>query len=342
MEGIKKDNHYVPQAYLRQWVVNGKILTYRLLVPHEKCEHWKSHSPKGIAKHQHLYTYFSGSKDSDEIERWLDREFEQPASVSITKVVKETQLSVEDWNNLFRFAVAQSIRTPTGMHSFMKRQNETLEALLSESMVESVAKVEAALASGIKIEPAPAVDPYSKLPLKLHRVKNEDGSEGIEARVLNGRKFWIWQLEHILKNTIHRMPTHRWTILHAPTGVTWPTTDNPFTRMGVGANGELSLEGGWGVKGTRLFLPLSPKHLLFACVGQRPPPRGSTVSLSDAAFFRTMIINGASRYIFATDTQDIVEFRPRIVSRELFDAEAKQWSDWHAIQSEEEAQYPNL
>lgn len=342
MEGIKKDNHYVPQVYLRQWVINGKILTYRLLVPHEKCEHWKPHSPKGIAKHQHLYTYFSGSKDSDEIERWLDREFELPASVSIAKVVNETQLNTKDWNNLFRFAVAQSIRTPAGMQNFMKRQNETLEALLSESMVGSVAKVEAALASGITLEPTSSVEPFSKLPLKLHRVKNEDGSEGIEARVLNGRKFWIWQLEHILKNTIHRMPTHRWTILHAPTGVTWPTTDNPFTRLGVGANGELSLEGGWGVQGTRLFLPLSPKHLLFACVGQRPPPRGSTVSLSDAAFFRTMIINGANRYIFATDTQDIVEFRPRTVSRELFDAEAKLWADWHTSQSKEEAQYPNL
>ena len=145
------------------------------------------------------------------------------------------------------------------MQNFMKRQNETLEALLSESMVGSVAKVEAALASGITLEPTSSVEPFSKLRLKLHRVKNEDGSEGIEARVLNGRKFWIWQLEHIL----------------------------------------------------------------FACVGQRPPPRGSTVSLSDAAFFRTMIINGANRYIFATDTQDIVEFRPRTVSRELFDAEAK-------------------
>ncbi|MDZ3827480.1 DUF4238 domain-containing protein [Pseudomonas monsensis] len=342
MEGIKKDNHYVPQAYLRQWVINGKIPTYRLLVPHERCEHWKPQSPKGIAKHQHLYTYFSGSKDSDEIERWLDREFERPASVSIAKVVNETRLNVKDWNNLFRFALAQSIRTPTGMQSFMKRQNETLEAFLSESMEGSFAKIEAAFASGIKLEPSSAVEPYSKLPLKLHRVKNEDGSEGIEARVLNGRKFWIWQLEHVLKNTIHRMPTHRWTILHAPTGVTWPTTDNPFTRLGVGANGELSLEGGWGVQGTRLFLPLSPKHLLFACVGQRPPPRGSTVSLSDAAFFRTMIINGASRYIFATDTQDIVEFRPRTVSRELFDAEAKLWADWHASQSEEEALYPNL
>ncbi|HGM6309372.1 TPA: DUF4238 domain-containing protein [Pseudomonas putida] len=341
MERIKKDNHYVPQAYLRQWMNNGKILTYRLLVPHEKCEPWKPQSPKSIAKHQHLYTYFSGSKDSDEIERWLDRDFEAPASAPIAKVVSESRLTSEDWNNLFRFVVAQSIRTPAGMYSFMKRQNETLGVVLSESMEESVAKIDRALASGIKLGPAPAVDPYSKLPLKLNRVKNEDGEEGIEARVLNGRKFWIWQLEHILKNTIHRMPTYRWTILHAPPGITWPTTDNPFTRLGVGANGKRSLEGGWGVPGTRLFLPLSPKHLLFTCVGYRPPQRGTTLSLSEAAFIRSMILEGASRYVFATETQGIDEIRPRTVSRDQFDAEAKLWAEWHESQSREEAEYPD-
>ena len=122
----KKDNHYVPQAYLRQWLINGKILTYRLLVPHKNCELWKPHSPKSIAKHQHLYTYFSGSKDSDEIERWLDRDFERPAIESIAKVVGESRMTSEDWNNLFRFAVAQSVRTPVDFQRFIRRQDETL------------------------------------------------------------------------------------------------------------------------------------------------------------------------------------------------------------------------
>jgi hypothetical protein len=342
MESFKKDNHYVPQAYLRQWTINGKILTYRLLVPHEKCDLWKPQSPKSIAKHQHLYTYFSGSKDSDEVERWLDRDFEGPAFASIAKVVSESRLTCEDWNNLFRFAVAQSVRTPAGLKIFMKRQDETLEAFLAESMEESVANISAALSAGIKLELAPVVDSNSKLPLKIHRIKNENGEEGIEARVLNGRKFWIWQLQHILKNTINLIPTHRWTILRAPLGISWPTTDNPFTRLGVGANGKLSLEGGWGVPGTILFLPLSPKHLLFACVGYRPPQRGTTLSLTEAAFIRTMILNGANRYVFATDIKGIDEIRPRTVSRELFDADAKLWAEWHESQSREEAEYPDL
>lgn len=342
MERLKKDNHYVPKAYLRHWMTGGKVLGYRLLVPHEKSALWRRYSTKSIAMLSHLYTYFSGTEDTDEIERWLDRDFEGPAFPSIAKVVSESKLSREDWSNLFRFAVAQSIRTPARMQSFLKRQNETLEAILSESMEGAVAKIREALAEGVNLEPVPVVDPYSKLPFKLQRVRNTDGEEGLEGRILNGRKFWIWHIEHILKSTIHRMPSHRWTILHAPPGVTWPTTDNPFTRLGVGANGEWSLEGGWGVPGTRLFMPLSPKHLLFACVGSKPPKRGTTLSLVEAAFYRGMIITGASRFVFSTDMQDIEAFRPRTVSRELYEAEARLWADWHVSQSKEEAEYPNL
>ena len=342
MEGFKKDNHYVPQAYLRQWSVNGKVLGYRLLVPHDKSTVWRPYSTKSIAMLSHLYSYFSGSKDSDEVERWLDHDFERPAFPAIAKVVSESPLTCEDWSNLYRFAVAQSIRTPARLHSFIKRQAETLQATLSESMEESVAHINEALAQGVKLKPAPTEDSYSKLPLTVQRVKTSDGEEGIEARVLNGRKFWLWHIEHVLKNTILRMPSHRWTILHAPPGVSWPTTDNPFIRLGVGANGGWSFEGGWAVPGTRLFMPLSPKHLLFARVGSRPPQRGTTLSLADAAFYKAIILTGASRLIFATDTQDIEEFRPRTVSRELYDAEAKLWAEWHESQSKEEAEYPDL
>lgn len=77
---------------------------------------------------------------------------------------------------------------------------------------------------------------------------------------------------------------------------------------------------------TKLFLPLSPRHLLFACVGYRLPQRGTTLSLTEAAFIWTMILNGANRYVFATDIQDIDEIKSRTVSRDLFDADAKLWA----------------
>lgn len=111
MESIKKDNHYVPQAYLRQWMSDGKIQTYRLLVPHENCAPWKKHSPKSIAKHQHLYTYFSGSKDSDDIERWLDREFEGPAATPIAKVLNEARLTRTFGSFLFVCPILSKVYT---------------------------------------------------------------------------------------------------------------------------------------------------------------------------------------------------------------------------------------
>lgn len=341
MKGFKKDNHYVPQSYLKHWTIEGKVLAYRLLVPHEKSAVWKPHSTKSVAVLRHLYTRLSGSEASDEVERWLERDFETPGFASIEKVVSESQLTREDWNNLFRFAVAQSVRTPAQMESFFKRQTETLEAFLSETMEWSISQIEAASAAGVQPETPPVVDPYCKLPLRIHRAKSEDSEEGIKAEILIGRKFWLWQIEHVLKSTINRLPNHRWTILHAPPGVTWPTSDNPFMRVGVGTNGTFSLEGGWDVPGTQLFMPLSPKHLLFTCVGSPPPRRGTTLSLAQAAFFRTMILTGAHHYVFATDTRDIEECRPRTVCPEQFKAVRKHWAEWHDSQSKEEANYPD-
>ena len=278
MEGFKKDNHYVPQTYLRRWMTDDKINTYRLLVPHERCGVWKSHSPKSIAKHQHLYTYFSGANDTDEIA-------------------------------------------------------ETLES--------SLADIEAALKAGLPLKPAPPDESLSKMPLKVFRAKTEDGAEGIKAQALNGRKMWICQLRHVLTQTIHRLPRYRWTILHAPPTMSWPTTDNPFIRLACGADGGLSLDGGWGVPGVQLLLPLSPKHLLYACVGAKPPSRGTVLDESFARLFREAILRGANRYVFATDTAEIDKIRPRKVSAEQCEAEAQMWATWHDTQSREEAEYPD-
>lgn len=157
----------------------------------------------------------------------------------------------------------------------------------------AVGQIEADSAAGVQPEPPLDLDAYRKLPLKIQRIKNEDGEEGIKVEILIGRKFLFWQIEHVLKGTINRMPSHRWIILHAPPGFTWPTSDNLFMSVGVGANGAFSTEGRWDVPGTQLFMPLSPKHLLFTCVGSPPPRRVTTLSLAQAAFFRTMNLTRA-------------------------------------------------
>lgn len=342
MGNQKTDNHYVPQSYLKNWSTDGKLLTYRLLVPHENCELWKGHSSRSIAKHQHLYTYFSGAADSDQVERWLDRDFESPATSSIAKVVREEQLTPADWDNLFRFALAQSVRTPAGMQQFFDRQNKTLPALLNDTMETSVARLEAAAASGVRLSPTPVGNVSAGIPIKVETIKNPDGTAGIRTAILNGRKLWIWQLRQVLTHTIHRLPKHRWTILRAPRGMSWPTTDNPFVRLAINAQGGYTLDGGWGMRGVQLFMPLSPKHLLYAQGGVRPPLRGTVLSHEEAHFIRRVIIEGAQRYIFATDTSEIDKMRPRMVSQDICRQESEMWANWHRDQSAMEAEYPDL
>jgi hypothetical protein len=151
MQQLRKDNHYVPQLYLKQWSLNGKIPTYRLLVPNDNCHMWKDHSIKGIAFHQHLYTYVAAQGETDEFERWLDREFESPAEEAIDRAIKGLQLSRDHWALLIRFLAAQDVRTPARLKQFLAREGETLQSLLDETLTSSVAELEKAAQLGIHL-----------------------------------------------------------------------------------------------------------------------------------------------------------------------------------------------
>src|SRR5690606_27355925 len=133
MQQFRKDNHYVPKLYLKQWAHEGHISTYRLLVPSENVPLWKKHSLKGIAFHQYLYTYLAGQEETDEFEHWLDSEFESPAEEAIRRVVQEDRMCPEHWRRLVRFAVALDLRTPARLREFIRRQNETLQGLMDKT-----------------------------------------------------------------------------------------------------------------------------------------------------------------------------------------------------------------
>ena len=83
-----RDNHFVPCVYLKGWAgADGKIATYRLLVPHEKFPLWRRYTPTALAYHTYLYTQTISGAENDDIEIWLDREFEKPAE----RVIKKSQ-----------------------------------------------------------------------------------------------------------------------------------------------------------------------------------------------------------------------------------------------------------
>lgn len=337
MPKLRKDNHYVPKLYLKQWARDGMIPTYRLLVSSDKCPLWKNQTLKSIAFHQHLYTYFAGQEETDEFERWLDREFESPAEEAISRVVREQQMSPDHWNRLLRFAVAQDVRTPAQLREFLRRQNETLPAMLNEVVESSVRGMEHAVNTGIPL-PQPKGDNANIFPLRVITRKGPDGDGVLEAKTVVGRRLWLWSVRHHLTSTLTRIPSLRWTILHAPAGISWPTSDNPLIRLNFNSAQNYDFDGGWGAKNGDILLPLSPKHLLYTCIGSKPPQRGMTLDEATARQMRKMIIEHADRYVFSQDPSDIHLVRPRKICADTFKNEHLAWKNWHQEQCEAEAE----
>ena len=334
MQQLRKNNHYVPKLYLKQWASNGKIPTYRLLVPNDKCTLWKDHSINGIAFHQHLYTYVAAQGETDEFERWLDREFENPAEESIGRVINEQRLTTQHWHKLIRFLAAQDVRTPVRLKEFLTRQSRTLEPLLNETLSSSIAKLEKAAQFGVRLATPEDTD---LSPFKITIERDGEGCGTIRAETVVGRRLWLHCCRNILSNTISHLMTHRWTILHAPHGITWPTSDNPVIRLNFESPTQYNFHGGWGRKNGNILLPLSPKHLLFTQVGSRSFPRGQTLNEDLALLVRQMIIEHADRYVFAHEESDIEIIRPRKVCVQTFKSEQLAWQNWHNEQSKAEA-----
>lgn len=150
MQELRKDNHYVPELYLKQWANSNSVLAYRLVVPNENVRTWKRHSLKGIGYQKHLYTYWAGGAETDEFECWLDREFESPAHEAIRRVVQEERLEPEHWRRLVRFALAQDVRTPARLKEFIHRQNKTLKPLMDDVLKRSIHEMEDAVQQGVR------------------------------------------------------------------------------------------------------------------------------------------------------------------------------------------------
>lgn len=263
---IHRDNHYVPCVYLKQWASScGRVWTYRLLVSHPKVPLWKLSSPRGVAYHKHLYTQVVAGEETDEIERWLDSEFEAPVEEALQKATSDARLTPEDWKRLVRFLASQDVRTPAWFAEQAKRWHATLPNFIESTLRDSVRKREDAARTG---QPLPKMKPVkdNDLPLRVITKRGSGQEMGqVGAEILVGRKLWLWSIKRALKKTLKALYQHRWTILLPPEGLNWFTTDNPVVRLNFSSVNNYNFGGGWGSPGTEIFLPLSPQHLIPNC-----------------------------------------------------------------------------
>lgn len=319
--------------------MDGRVWMYRVLASDRRVPLWSLRHIRGIAFHTHLYTRLVAGQESDDFERWLDREFEAPAEDAIEKATSDLPLTRDDWRILVRFLAAQDVRTPAWFEEQSERWEKSIPELLENTLSSSVKALEEAAASGTPVDERTGAESEG-LPIQIltERVPGADtGRVGI--KFLIGRELWQWSMRRALEHTVDALHRHRWTILRPPRGVSWLTSDSPVVRLNMTDRSQYDFKGGWGRKGSDIFLPLGPQHLMHTQIGERPPPRGKRLSHDQADLVRRMIAERAHRLIFAEEADAHVHvLRPRVEDPELFRRDREQWQTWHAEQTAAENQ----
>ena len=332
-----RDNHYIPRSYLRCFASpDERIFTYRTLVPHKDVPFWKRSSIGGVGYLSHLYTRIAAGSETDEIETWLDREFETPAAEPLRKATSGARLSSEDYRCLVRFLAAQIVRTPAYFVQNLPRWKTRVPEVWDETIQGAAQELAAARRAGkALIMPDASNSGYFPLRVTTEVVPRLDTGQ-IKGTVVVGRGLWQFHMRSLLTNSapLKALQEHKWSILSPHDGLAWFTSDDPVIRLNYYKDGRYDFKGGLGKPGTEILLPLSPYHLFYTRVGHRPPPRGTVLPRTQTQTIRRFIAEHAFRMIIAASPQgDVAELRPRTVSGETFQCEREAWLAWHAEQT---------
>lgn len=342
-----RKHHYVACSYLKRFAVSpGRVLTYRLLAMHPRCPLWQERAIKGVGYHAHLYTRMVAGVESDEIEKWLSAEFETPAEDALRKATYGEKLSTHDWHNLIRFAAAQDVRTPARLSENLEHWKEAMPKMLDAVVKDAADRLEGSKVSADEVSTSSRAVPFPNseyIPLSLTKEIDQDQkSYRLRANVIVGRGLWLFSLRHALTSTLNTLLGHRWSILRAADGLKWFTSDDPVVRVNYYGNDKYDLRGGWGNRGTEILLPLDPHHLLYTKIGERPPDRGTVLSVKATQIMRGVIAEHAHRYIFAAAIDDEIPIlRPRLVDAALIRREREQWNKWNEDQLAAERELSN-
>jgi len=197
---------------------------------------------------------------------------------------------------------------------------------MQDTLEKSVRKLETGRQENKKVIPFP----HSEfLPLKIS-IDRESHATTLKAQSVIGRGLWLFNIKRALTNTVNVLLKHKWTILKSPNGINWCTSDDPVIKLNYYRKGHYDFKGGWGSTGTEIMLPISPCHLMYTKIGEKPPRRGTVVSEDHAKMIQQFIAEHAHRLIFAVKQDPIIErLRPRVENKALYDDEVQQWNRWH-------------
>lgn len=340
MKQLRKKNHYVPECYLKRWADSDqKVFGFKILVAHPSISNWKKYYTKAITYQKFLYVQLYSEHLSDEVETWLDKNFESPANEALERATSDRKLSKDDWHKLINFLAAQDVRTPARLYeylySFQKIVPDILKDVLSDlpEKLDKSHRIQGPISNG-NIHP-------EFFPLRINTNIEPGADTGtLEAKTYIGRSTWLAGIRHLLESTSKHLHNHKWTILKPAQGFYWPTSDNPVVKLNYIDNNKYDLKGGWGkIKGNIIF-PIGPEHALFVQIGDRPYLKGTRLSVEKTKEMIKIICENANQMIISKNIDNsILQYRKRIIDPERIRKQKAELDGWHKVNLKMEQEY---
>lgn len=329
------NNHYIPQFYLKNWSQDGiSIFAYSLLVHDSRIPYWSRRRIKSTAVWNDFYTRNEGQKEIDDFEKWFDREFESPVKEVFDNLLNDHNLDKDKSKKLSRFVGAQYLRTPARLHDLMAQWRTVMPSIF-EDVVQKVSKQLEANPQIISSQPQIS-EAAKLLPIKVS--VNKDIRQ-MKVDLLVGKAMYLFALKHLLTKTVSVLEKHKWHVIHAANGVSFPTSDDPVICLNYNSEHKYDFKGGWGKKNGNIIMPISPTLLLITQIDSNMSRTQLDYSEHWSKFFRKIIIEHAHRYVYAIEPQKgMLAINPRRVDAALFEREKGIMAGWHEEQMEAEAQ----
>lgn len=313
---MKRNNHYVPKTYLKQWANNNKIYEYNLLVSHENFPKWNRVSISRTSSLDSLYLYSNKGQLTDEMEDFFSTEFEMQYSSFIDKIETYSILDNNDKEYISKLVASQYIRTLKGFSRIQKTMIDTFPDIIEELAVSITQKFKTTESLQGNDKPNLKYDKF--IPVDIDIQKKDENNPFLNVQTVAGKSMWLFGIRHLLTSTYKTLNNISWCIYDSPDNFEWATSDDPVIFLNFYNKNNYHFDGGWGTDNTNIIFPLSPTKLLFATVGQSTPLY-QKASQSFAEEIQKYIVESAYSKVYSrTNINKITKIRKRRVDEEEF------------------------
>lgn len=329
-------NHYVPQLYLKNWAIDGKVNVYNNLVSHKNVPLFQKKNISAICYMNFLYANRIKQKDFDEFEQWINNKVEIPYKSTQNKILSNIKLSYDDYQNLSRYVIAQYLRVPKFYALRFKTIVNELEHSFLGITENALEKTNKRIKYKINLDSSSKHNLIEEIPINIER-QNIDNKKCLQVEALIGRKAWLSSIQRIVEETLGKLPHYKWQIIKAIEGFEWYTSDNPVTLLNYWSKNQYNFDGAWKVKHTNIFMPISPQYLLFTEVGSR---KKFINTVSTQMFLNKCIIENSFLQVYSNHQDSFIfQTRPRIVDANEYKRIYEMLSNWHIEQSKSEDEF---